>query len=324
MNTAINLMNAAILAGTPLLLATCGEILTEKSGSLNLGVEGMMYMGAVAGLAGAWYAEQWFRQGGILAVLFAVLFAFVVGAIGGLIYAVLTVSLRANQNVTGLTLAIFGTGFGKFFGEILGLKAGGFVSVNAATKGAFGNIKMGALSDIPILGTILFKYNWMVYFALLVAFVMGWFLNKTRKGLSLRAVGESPGTADSAGINVTRYRYVAALTGGGLCGLAGMYMSMVSQKGIWVHDCVSGYGWLAIALVIFSTWSPMRAIYSSIIFGGLTVMYMYVPIPGLPAAIYMMFPYIATIVVLIITSIWQSKEHAQPAGTGLNYFREER
>ncbi len=324
LNTIINLINAAVLAGTPLLLATTGEILTEKSGNLNLGVEGQMYMGAIAGLAGAWFAEQWFGVGGIIPLIVAVIISFLMGCISGLIYSVLTVTLRANQNVTGLTLAIFGTGFGKFFGEVLGHKAGGYVAVGQPTKAVFGNINFGELANIPIIGTLFFRYNWLVYFSLIIAVIMGWFLNKTRKGLSLRAVGESPGTADSAGINVTRYKYAATIIGGGLCGLAGMYMSMVNQKGIWVTDCVSGYGWLAIALVIFSTWSPLRAIYSSIIFGGLTVMYMRIPIPGLPTAIYMMFPYIATIIVLILTSIKQIKEHAQPASTGLNYYREER
>jgi simple sugar transport system permease protein len=324
MTSLINLLNAAVLAGTPLLLASCGEILTEKSGSLNLGVEGMMYMGAIAGLAGAWYVEQWMGHGGIVAVLVAIIFAFLCGALGGLIYAVLTVSLRANQNVTGLTLAIFGTGFGRFFGEVLGHKAGGYVTVGAETKALYGRINFGKLSEIPVIGTLFFKYNWVVYFALLLAVIMSWFFTKTRKGLSLRAVGESPATADSAGINVTRYRYLAAIIGGGMCGLGGMYMSMVDQKGIWVHDCISGYGWLAIALVIFATWNPLRAIYASIIFGGLTVMYMYLPIKGLPVPIYRMFPYFATILVLIFTSIRQIKEHAQPAGTGLNYFREER
>ncbi len=322
--TLINLINAAVLAGTPLLLATCGEILTEKSGSLNLGVEGMMYMGAIAGLAGAWYAEQWFGHGGMIAVVFAFVFSFLCGALAGLIYAILTVSLRANQNVTGLTLAIFGTGFGKFFGEVLGHKAGGYVTVTDQTKAMYGRINFGKLAEIPVIGTLFFKYNWLVYLSLALAILMGWFLSKTRKGLSLRAVGESPATADSAGINVTRYRYLAALVGGGLCGLGGMYMSMVDQKGIWVQDCISGYGWLAIALVIFATWNPLRAIYCAIIFGGLSVMYMYVPIKGLPIPIYRMFPYIATVIVLIITSMMQIKEHAQPAGTGLNYFREER
>ncbi|MGI6156859.1 MAG: ABC transporter permease [Saccharofermentanales bacterium] len=324
MTTVINLLNAAVLAGIPLLLATCGEILTEKSGNLNLGVEGMMYMGAIASVASAWYVEQWLGHGGIVAVIFAFVFSFLFGALGGLIYAVLTVSLRANQNVTGLTLTIFGTGFAKFFGEVLSLKAGGFVAVGDETKAMYTNINFGKLSEIPVVGPLLFKYNWIVYFGIIVAIWMGYFLNRTRKGLSLRAVGENPSTADSAGISVIGYRYAATLIGGGLCGLGGMYMSMVNQKGVWSPECVTGYGWLAVALVIFATWSPLRAIYCSIIFGGLTVMYMYVPIPGLPRSIYIMFPYIATIIVLIITSIRQSKEHNQPAGTGLNYFREER
>jgi len=320
----INWINAAVLAGTPLLLATNGEILTEKSGNLNLGVEGQMYMGAIAGLAAAWFTEQWFGIGGIIPLIAAVIFAFLMGCISGLIYAVLTVTLRANQNVTGLTLAIFGTGFGRFFGEVLSNKAGGYVAVGRETKNVFGNITFGKLTEIPVIGTLFFRYNWLVYFALIIAIILGWFLNKTRKGLSLRAVGESPGTADSAGINVTRYKYAATTIGGGLCGIGGMYMSMVNQNGVWQPNCVSGYGWLAIALVIFSKWSPLRAIYSSIIFGGLTVMYMRIPIPGLPRDIYMMFPYIATIIVLILTSIRQSKEHAQPASTGYNYYREER
>ena len=156
MTTVINLLNAAVLAGTPLLLASCGEILSEKSGSLNLGVEGMMYMGAIAGLAGAWYVEQWMGHGGIVAVLVAIIFAFLCGALGGLIYAVLTVSLRANQNVTGLTLAIFGTGFGRFFGEVLGHKAGGHATVGAETKALYGRIDFGKLSEIPVIGTLFF------------------------------------------------------------------------------------------------------------------------------------------------------------------------
>ncbi len=324
LNVIINWFNAAVSVGTPLLLATNGEILTEKSGNLNLGVEGQMYMGAVSGLAAAWLTERWLGAGGIIPLIMAVIFSFLAGCLSGLIYSVLTVTLRANQNVTGLTLAIFGTGFGQFFGEILTNVAGGYVTVGSETKRVFGVIDFGGLAEIPVVGTLLFKYNWLVYFSLIIAVILGWFLNKTRKGLSLRAVGESPGTADSAGINVTRYKYAATTIGGGLCGLGGMYMSLVSHKGVWVSNCISGYGWLAIALVIFSTWSPLRAIYSSIIFGALTVMYMRVPIPGMPMAIYMMFPYIATIIVLILTSIRQIKEHAQPASTGFNYYREER
>lgn len=324
MEILLKLFVAATLAGVPLLLGTIGEILTEKSGNLNLGVEGMMFMGAVAGLYGAWVAEQSLNGAGLLAVFAAILFSFAAGAFGALIYAFLTITMRADQNVTGLTLTIFGTGFAKFFGELLGKSAGGYIKVAEPTSKAFGNLDLGPLSRIPVLGPLLFQYNFMTYLALVLALIMGWFLNRTRKGMNLRAVGEDPATADSAGINVTRYRYLATIIGGGICGLGGMYMSMVNQKGIWVPECVTGYGWLSIALVIFATWSPLRALYCSLIFGGLTILRLYVPIRGLPMQLYEMLPFIATIVVLILTSIRQSREHAQPAGCGHNYFREER
>lgn len=324
MDKVVNFINAAVLAGTPLLLGTLGEILTEKSGNLNLGVEGMMFMGAISGLAGAWFAEQWFGLAGVPAALIALLISFLAGALGALMYAFLTVTLRANQNVTGLTLAIFGTGFGNFFGELLGKRAGGFVTVTTATKNAFGNMDLGPLSRIPVVGKMLFSYNWLVYFAIIVAIAMHLFLKHTRKGLNLRAVGENPATADAAGINVNLYKYLATVIGGGVCGIGGMYMTMVTTSGVWVHNTIRGYGWLAVALVIFATWSPARALYCGLIFGGLMMLRLYMPIPGMPQQIYDMLPYVATIVVLIVMSIRQSKEYAQPKSSGLNYFREER
>ena len=142
-------------------------------------------------------------------------------------------------------------------------------------------------------------------------------------GLNLRAVGEDPATADAAGINVNRYKYLATVLGGGICGLGGMYISMITCNGVWIYDCVSGKGWIAVALVIFATWSPARAIIGSLVFGGLSIMRLYVPL-GIPMQIYDTFPYLATILVLIFTSIRQSKEHAMPKHCGLNYFREER
>lgn len=323
MDTLMNLITAAVLAGTPLLLGMLGEILTEKSGNLNLGVEGMMYMGAVSGLAGAWYFEQ-SSASGPGAMIVCIITAFAAGAIGALIYGFLTISLRANQNVTGLVLTIFGTGFGNFYGEVLGQKAGGYATVGSGTKAMFANLHLGFLSDIPILGKLLFSYNWMVYFAIIIAVIMAWFFNKTRAGLNLRAVGEDPATADAAGINVTKYKYLATVLGGGICGLAGMYMSMVTYNGIWVNGCISGYGWLAVALVIFATWSPIRGLVCALVFGALSVLRMYYPISGVAMQIYDMLPYAATIIVLIITSIKGSKEHSQPKSCGLNYFREER
>jgi simple sugar transport system permease protein len=310
-------------------LGALGEILTEKSGNLNLGVEGMMFMGAITGLIGAFYYEQAMLSAGLeptglVAALVALLVSFLAGAFGALIYAFLTVSLRANQNVTGLILTIFGTGFGNFFGEYFGLKAGGYVAVSSVTKAVFAPVQIPILSDLPVVGELLFQYNWMVYFAVALAIIMAWFLKRTRVGLNLRAVGEDPAAADAAGISVARYRYLATVIGGGICGIGGMYMSMVTTSGVWVHGCVTGYGWLAVALVIFATWSPTRGILVAAIFGGLMIMRMYVSIPGLPVQIYDMIPYVATILVLIITSVRQSKEHAMPAGTGYNYFREER
>lgn len=329
LNTLNSLFIAAVLAGTPLLLGALGEILTEKAGNLNLGVEGMMFMGAISGLAGSYYYEQAVIKAGqtpngAVSSLIALICAFLAGMGGALIYSFLTITLHANQNVTGLTLTIFGTGFGNFFGEFLGQRAGGYVAVGAVTKSAFSTLKIPVLSDIPILGKLLFSYNWMVYFAVILAIAMAWFFSKSRVGLNLRAVGESPETADAAGIDTTKYKYLATVIGGGICGIGGMYMSMVTTSGVWVHGCVSGYGWLAVALVIFATWSPARGIVVALAFGGLTVMRMYVNIPGLPAQIYDMLPYVATILVLVITSMRESKEHAQPKGCGTNYFREER
>lgn len=326
LSTLNSLFIAAVLAGTPLLLGALGEILTEKSGNMNLGVEGMMFMGAITGLAGSYYYEQAAggRASGIVSAMIALLVSFLAGALGATIYSFLTISLRANQNVTGLTLTIFGTGFGNFFGEYIGQKTGGYVAVSDVTKSAFSRLNIPILSDIPVLGKLLFHYNWLVYFAIILAVFMAWFFNRSRVGLNLRAVGEDPATADAAGISVTKYKYIATIIGGGICGIGGMYMSMVTTRGVWVHGCVSGYGWLAVALVIFATWNPTRGMLVALVFGGLTIMRMYVNIPGLPAQIYDMFPYLATVLVLVITSMRQSKEHAQPKSCGTNYFREER
>ena len=205
----------------------------------------MMFMGAITGLAGSYYYEQAVIAGGgepsgVLSALIALVTSFIAGAGGALIYSFLTITLRANQNVTGLTLTIFGTGFGNFFGEYIGQQAGGYVAVTDVTKKAFSGLNIPVLSDIPVLGQLLFRYNWLVYFAIVVAIIMAWFFSKSRVGLNLRAVGEDPATADAAGINITLYKYLATVIGGGICGIGGMYMSMVTTSGVWVHDCVSG------------------------------------------------------------------------------------
>ena len=326
MDTFVNFFNAAVLAGTPLLFGTLGEILTEKSGNLNLGVEGMMFMGAISGLASVFLLELGLgiEMVGALAVLIAVLGAFIAGAFGALIFSVLVVSLRTQQNVTGLILTIFGIGFGNFFGEFLGrFSPVGFVTISGRARDGFANLRIPGLSDIPVLGPLLFSYNILVYVAIAIAIVMSIFLNRTRLGLNLRAVGESPATADAMSIPVTKYKYLATCIGGGICGLGGMYIAMVTTSGVWVHDAVHGFGWISVALVIFATWNPGRALLGSLVFGGLTIMRFYLPL-GIPMQIYDTFPYLATILVLIATSIRQSKEHSPPALLGVNYFREER
>jgi simple sugar transport system permease protein len=326
MNQLALFINAAVLAATPLLFGTLGEMLTEKSGNLNLGVEGMMFMGAAGGISAAWLYEN---AAGAFAAPFAalllcVLAGFLAGALGGLIYAVVTVTFRANQNVTGLTLTIFGVGLGNFTGELLGLKAGGFASVSEGVKGLFSGLGFFGLSKIPFVGRLLFNYDFMVYLALVLAGALAWFLSRARKGLNLRAVGESPAAADAAGINVTRYKYMATCIGGGVCGLGGVYIAMVRTSGTWVHNCVGGRGWIAVALVIFAAWSPLRAVWGALLFGGLSVLRLYLPIPGVPTQVYDAIPFAATVLVLIFTGIRQSKERGQPKSCGLNYYREER
>jgi len=321
-----NFFVAAVLAGTPLLFGTLGEILTEKSGNLNLGVEGMMFMGAVSGLAAVFLLELGLgtQISGQSAVLIAIVGSFIAGAFGAFLYSIMVNSLRTQQNVTGLALTIFGTGFGNFFGEFLGrFSPVGFVRISGRAQEGFASLQIPFLSDIPVIGPLFFNYNILVYIAIFTAILMSLFLNKTRWGLNLRAVGENPAAADAAGINVTRYKYLATCIGGGICGLGGMYISMVTTLGVWVHNAVQGLGWIAVALVIFATWNPSRAILGSLVFGGLTIMRMYFPI-GIPMQIYDMLPYVATILVLIATSIRKGKTHNPPAHTGINYFREER
>lgn len=325
MDSVINLLVAAVLAGTPLLLGTLGEILTEKSGNLNLGVEGIMFMGGVAGLAGAYYYERLVQSpSGAVAVLIAIACAFACGAFGSLIFSLLTVTLRANQNVTGLALTIFGTGFANFFGEVMASRSeSGYAAVGDVVKSAFLGIRIPVLSDIPVLGKLLFSYNILVYLAVVIALAMAWFLKHSRKGLCLRAVGENPQTADAAGINVTRYKYAATCIGGGICGIGGMYVVMVTCGGIWVHNCVDGKGWIAVALVIFAMWSPARALIGSLVFGALSIMRLYVSL-GIPTQLYDTLPYVATVVVLIFVSFKHRRENQPPAALGTPYFREER
>lgn len=323
----IGLIKAAVLNGTPLLFGTSGEILTEKSGNMNLGVEGLMFMGGAFGLCGAFVYGQIAGDSasGAVAVIIALLLSFAAGAVGSLIFSFLTITLRANQNVTGLALTIFGTGVGQFVGELMRLKVGGNVTVSNALKDAFADpILPEFLQNIPVLGPILFSYNFFVYLGFAMAVAMAYFMSKTRSGLNLCAVGESPATADAAGINVTKYRYLATVIGGGISAIGGMVYTMTIAGSVWNHSGLSGEGWVAVALVIFCLWKPLNALWGSILFGGLLILYLRLPIPFLPTQIYKVVPYIVTAIVLIVVSMRQRREDQPPQGLGLNYFREER
>lgn len=319
----INFLVAAFLAGVPLILATVGEIITEKSGNINLGIEGTMYIGAVSALALAVMAEK-IGLAGVPAVVFAIFGGAVSGMLASLLFGFMTITLKVNQNVVGLIITMLGTGIGNFFGELMGQSAGGYISVSDKTRALFSGIHIPGLSSIPVLGKLLFSYNGMVYISFAVAIIAHLFLVKTKTGLKLTAVGENPAAADSAGISVTKYRYMATITGGALSGLAGMYMCMVTNSGVWVHGCISGYGWLAVALVIFSSWRPLKSIFCSIIFGALMIMRLYITIPGINPFIYDMCPYIVTSIVIIITSIRKKGRGHIPEALGINYYREER
>ena len=316
----------AIPFGTIIMYGALGETLTEKSGNLNLGVPGIMYLGGFAGFASAYYYEKLSANpSAFVCVILALLCALIASALGGLIYAFLTITLRANQNVTGLSLTTFGMGFGNFFGGSLSRLAGGVGQISTqATASAF-RAKIPVLSTLPVVGEVLFSYGFLTYFSIVLTAVLSWFLYRTRKGLNLRAVGENAATADAAGVNVTAYKYLATLVGGMLAGLGGLYFVMEYTGGTWVNNGFGDRGWLAIALVIFARWRPLNAIWGSILFGGLYILYLY--IPGLDRSMQEIFkalPYVVTIVVLVITSLRKKREDQPPMSLGVAYFREDR
>lgn len=316
-NMFINFIYASVIAATPLLFGTLGEIITQKVGNLNLGVEGLMWMGAFSGF----YVG--FKTGSLL---LAILAAFGFAALGSALYAFLTVTLRANQNVTGLTLTTFGIGLAKVLG----------VAMTSVTRQPQISKELGAklsaldipfLSKIPYVGKLFFNYNILVYFAIILAIIFYIYYKYTKRGLNVRAVGENPAAADAAGVNVTKEKYIHIIIGGGICGIGGAFMSLISGNGTWHSGgVVNGYGWIAVALVIFASWNPARAIFGSLIFGMFASLQNYIPssVVELPPSIYQMLPFLLTTIVLIITSVRKSRENQIPASCGMNYFREER
>ena len=302
---------SCVIAGIPLLFATVGELLTEKSGNLNLGVEGMMLMGAVMGFLVSYNTANPY---------FTILAAVLAGAGGALIFAFLTVSLRANQVVTGLTLTIFGTGIAKFLGQPFLGKA-----VPENVSAFFAKTSIPVLGDIPFIGPIFFHQDKFTYLAYIVCIIAAVYMYKTRIGLNLKAVGENTSAADASGINVKLYKYVHILVGGALCGLGGAYLSIIRIP-IWQEDVVNGRGWIAVALVIFVAWNPIKAFFGAILFGGLSIMGMKLQVLGLDFSQYLfdMIPYVATIIIVIFSTHKKRKESQPPQDLGNNYFREER
>jgi ABC-type uncharacterized transport system permease subunit len=316
----------AVTQGIPLLYGATGEILTEKAGNLNLGIPGIMYMGGIGGLTGAFlYENLCAAPVGWVGVLIAVFSALIFSLCGGLIYCLLTITLRANQNVTGLALTTFGVGFGNFLGGSLAKLVGTNTQVTVYITGQTFRTPLPFLSDhLGIVGKLLFSYGFLTYLAIFLALVATWFLTRTIWGLNLRAVGEDPAAADANGINVTKYKYIATCTGAAISGLGGLYFVMEYLGGVWQNNGFGDRGWLAIALVIFALWRPKHAIWGSFLFGGLYILFAYVPFRESTQELFKMLPYVVTILVLILTSVRNKRENQPPKHLGLSYFREER
>lgn len=327
MSAFISLFQAAVVFGTVIMFGAIGEIITEKAGHLNLGVPGIMYLGGIASLVGVFFYEQSVdTPNKLVCILIALVCSFAASAFGGLIYSFLTITLRANQNVTGLTLTIFGSGVANFFGGSLNKLAGGVGQVSVPVASAAFRSSVPYLSGLGNVGKLFFSYGWLAYAAILIAVVCQWYLNRTRTGLNLRAVGENPATADAAGVNVTVYKYLATCIGAGISGLGGLFYVMDYTKGTWANDgTIEKLGWLAVALVIFTTWKSKNAIWGAYLFGLLYWAFFY--ITGLTRSsqeIFKMLPYVVTILVLIIISLRNKRENQPPAALGLAYFREDR
>ncbi|MBR0413250.1 MAG: ABC transporter permease [Eubacterium sp.] len=330
LSSLVSIFPRAVMQGVPILYGATGEIITEKSGNLNLGIPGIMYIGGMSGVIGAFIYESKIPADQPLnafLALFIPLICTIIGSlIAGLIYCFLTVTLRANQNVTGLALTTFGVGFGNFFGgQLIKLVEADVPSVILTRTSEFYSAKLPFASSLGWFGKMFLSYSFLAYLAVIIAIICSFFLNRTRGGLHLRAVGENPATADAAGISVTNSKYLATCIGSVIAGLGGLYYVMDYANGVWSNDGFGDRGWLAIALVIFAIWRPNLGIFASILFGGLYIVYLFVPGTTLrQLELFKMLPYIVTIVVLVAVSARKKKENQPPASLGLSYFREER
>lgn len=283
-NTLVLILAATVAAAVPLIFAALGELVVEKSGVINLGVEGMMIIGALfAFIVAAETGQLW------LGVLVGAL----AGAAMALIFGFLSLSLMANQVATGLALTIFGVGLSAFIGQ-------SYTSVALAGLKA---LHIPVLSDLPVVGKLLFSYNILVYLAFAAFLAVAWFLYKSRAGLIVRAVGESPDSAHALGYRVLRIRYLAVLFGGAMAGLGGAYLSLAYTP-LWAEGMTAGRGWIALALVVFATWRPGRVLLGALLFGGVTIAQFHVQGLGvdIPSQFLSMLPYVATILVLVLIS----------------------
>ena len=304
----VPILAAAVRSGTPILFVTLGEILTERVGVMNLGLEGIMLMGALSGFWGASvFGNPW--VGIALAVL--------VGMLLSTLHAVLCVSLGANQVVSGLALSMFGTGASALLGK----------NLVGSTIAGLPVVPLPGLSEIPWVGPVLFSHDVLVYAGFLLTAFLAWFLFATRGGLSLRAAGEAPRVVDAAGLSAVRLRYLYTILGGGLVGLGGAYMSVVYTK-MWAEMMTAGRGWIALALVIFGVWHPVRSALGAYLFGGVGALQLRMQAGGatVPTPLLMMLPYVLTIVVLFFISAHKgyAVSLGAPGALGVPYHREER
>lgn len=324
----VSFVPRAVMQSIPLLYGSTGEIITEKSGNLNLGIPGIMYVGGICGVIGAFIYEQSATvMNGFLTVAIPLAASLAGSLLMGLLYCFLTVTLRANQNVTGLAMTTFGVGFGNFFGgSLIKLTGSDVPSIALSATSERFSATLPFADKLGWFGDIFLSYGFLAYLAVIIALIASYIIKNTRTGLNLRAVGENPNTADAAGINVNRYKYVATCVGSMIAGLGGLYYVMDYACGVWSNDAFGDRGWLAIALVIFTVWRPNVSVLASIFFGGMYILYLFIP-TGTQLAVkelYKMIPYLVTIIVLIVMSIRQKKENLGPEALGRAYFREDR
>lgn len=322
----ITFIQQSIRLSSTLLLGSTGEIITEKSGNLNLGTPGIMASGAISGIVGAYfYTKSGAPFNPLLSVLITLACCVVGSLLTTLIYSFLTITLKTNQNVTGLALTTFGVGISNFIGSIINQRMGGTGIAAFPEIGKAYRASLPFADKLGVFGEIFLSYGFMTYLAILIALLVSFVITKTRIGLNLRAVGEAPATADAAGINVNRYKYVATCLGGVISGMGGLYYVMDFAAANWQNNILDQFGWLSVALVIFAVWRPSVAIFGSVVFGALYVVGPFLlNLSTKSQELLKILPYLVTIIILTIVSMRKKREHQPPQGLGLPYFREER